>query len=178
MSTKFTTQSAVDLPPVIKQLGNNITGIEIGVWMGTNMGYLLQECDNISMLYGVDPYLPYEDWNRFINDNAMDKAKESAINILKEFSDRAKLYITTSEQFRAATEGEVDFIFIDGDHSYERCYEDLNLWYDIVRPGGLFSGHDFTLPGVNKAIAQFRRERNIKGFFKVVFNDTWYWIKD
>ena len=72
----------------------------------------------------------------------------------------------------------LDFIFIDGDHSYERCYEDLNLWYNKVRPGGIFAGHDFSLPGVNKALHQFRTENNIKGFFKVQKYDVWYWIKD
>ena len=178
MSTKFNTQSALDLPPVIKQLGPTATGIEIGVWMGTNIGYLLQECDNISMLYGVDPYEPYQDWNRFIDQNMMDDARRSAENIISQFPDRGQLIVGTSAEARSQCKEFVDFVFIDGDHSYECCYSDLNLWYDAVRPGGLFAGHDFTLPGVNKAIAQFRKENNIKGFFKVVRNDTWYWIKE
>ena len=84
----------------------------------------------------------------------------------------------TSVEAASSSGAPFDFIFIDGDHSYERCYEDLNLWYDRIRPGGLFSGHDFSLPGVNKALLQFRTERNIKGFFKVIPNDVWFWIKD
>lgn len=178
MSTKFKTQSAIDLPPVIRELGPNAVGVEIGVWMGTNIGYLLQECDNIKMLYGVDPYEPYQDWNRYIDENLMKEARESAENIINAFPGRGQLIVGTSEDARNQCMNLIDFVFIDGDHSFERCYEDLNLWYDAVRPSGLFSGHDFTLPGVNKAIHKFRKENKINGFFKVVRNDTWYWIKD
>jgi hypothetical protein len=58
------------------------------------------------------------------------------------------------------------------------CYQDLNLYYDVVKRGGIFSGHDFSLPGVNLALAKFRKENNIEGNFKVIPNDVWYWIKD
>lgn len=183
MNTRFNTTSAVELPNIINQLGSNIKGLELGVWYGTNMGYLLDNCPNIKTLHGIDPYLPYQDWNRYIDTDMMEAAKQSALNILNNFNDRSwYLWTHTSEEVaaKASTIGltELDFIFIDGDHSFERCYEDLNLWYDNVRPGGLFSGHDFSLPGVNAAILKFRQERNIKGFFKVVPNDVWYWIKD
>lgn len=181
MSTNYKTTSAVALQHEIKKLGPAVSGIELGVWYGYNMGHLLEECSNISTLIGIDPYTPYQDWNRYIDQNMMDQAEASTKNIIEKFTGRAQLWKTTSAVAEANFKNfntKLDFIFIDGDHSYERCYEDLNLWYDHVRPGGLFSGHDFTLPGVNKAILQFRQERNINGFFKVIPNDVWFWIKD
>jgi predicted O-methyltransferase YrrM len=112
----------------------------------------------------------------------MQQAMKSAVDVISNFPpERCALLRTTSRHFAEvidSSDKQLDFIFIDGDHSYERCYEDLNLWYDLVRPNGLFSGHDYSLPGVNKAIADFRKSRNIKGFFKVIPNDVWYWIKD
>lgn len=187
MNTKFNnrfgTTSAVELPELINQLGPSITGLELGVWYGSNMGFLLDNCPNIEILHGIDPYEPYQDWNRFIDKDMMDAAYNSATFILEQFKTR-KWYLWTQPSAEIAANAEtfkldnLDFIFIDGDHSYERCYEDLNLWYDNVRSGGLFSGHDFSLPGVNKALLQFRQERNINGFFKVIPNDVWYWIKD
>lgn len=178
MSTRFNTTSAVCLQEEINKLGPNVVGVELGVWYGTNMGHLLDECPNIKTLFGIDPYLPYQDWNRYIGKEAMDAAYQSASNIVQQFPGRADLLVTTSDVASKQFQGKLDFIFIDGDHSYERCYEDLNLWYDHVRPGGLFSGHDFSLEGVNRALLQFRTERKIKGFFKVIPNDVWFWIKD
>lgn len=177
MSTKYRSYSAVTLQHEIKKLGSNVIGVELGVWTGFNMAHLLEECSNIDKLYGIDPYQPYQDWNRYINKEMMDAAKQTALNNIKEFKTRGELLIKTSEE-AAESLNKLDFIFIDGDHSFEMCYKDLNLWYNRIRPGGLFSGHDFSLPGVNKALQQFRKERNISGFFKVVPNDVWFWIKD
>lgn len=179
MSLNYNTTSAVCLQDEIKKLGPAVLGLELGVWYGVNMGHILEECPNVRLLYGVDPYLPYQDWNRYIDKGMMDAAYQSARTIADNFYNRADILKMTSAEAADRFHGsQLDFIFIDGDHSYERCYEDLNLWYDHVRPGGLFSGHDFSLPGVNKALLQFRTERKIKGFFKVIPNDVWYWIKD
>lgn len=177
MSINYQTTSAITLQHEINKLGDNLTGVELGVWYGVNMGHLLEECPNISTLYGIDPYFPYQDWNRYIDKQAMDRAFESARTIANSFGSRCKLYNITSSA-ACTFISNIDFIFIDGDHSFEACYQDLNLWYDKVKPGGLFSGHDFTLPGVNKALHKFRKENNINGNFKVIPNDVWFWIKD
>lgn len=183
MNFRFETTSAVELPAVINTLGPQLKGLELGVWYGFNMGYLLDNCPNIRELHGIDPYKEYKDWNRYIDQAAMDAAYDSAVSILNNFQDRKWcLWRSTSEQVAAIARihqlNDLDFIFIDGDHSFDNCYKDLNLWYENVKPGGLFSGHDFTLPGVNEALLKFRKERNIKGFFKVIPNDVWYWIKE
>jgi len=179
MSINYKTTSAVGLQNLIKDLGNNLTGVELGVWYGYNMGHLLEECPNIQKMVGIDPYMEYQDWNRYIDNTAMMQARTSARGIVNKFGTRASLLELKSEHAVGLfNDYELDFIFIDGDHSYERCYEDLNLWYSKVASGGIFSGHDFSLPGVNKALLQFRTEKSIKGFFKVIPNDVWYWIKD
>lgn len=44
-------------------------------------------------------------------------------------------------------------VFIDGDHSYEACREDILAWHPKVRRGGILAGHDHsdTFPGVIRA---------------------------
>lgn len=179
-NNRFNSTSAVDLPDVINTLGPNILGIELGVWFGNNMCYLLDNCPNISLLHGIDPYKPYQDWNRFIGEELINQAKSTAFSNLSNFP-KDKWLLTVAESVvvnNFHSDNCIDFIFIDGDHSFEMCYKDLNLWYSKIKSGGLFSGHDFSLPGVNKALLKFRQENNIKGFFKVIRNDVWYWIKD
>ena len=175
----FETFSALELPNLLKHTSRSIVGLEIGVWRGDNAGYLLQNCNNISKLYGIDPYLPYQDWNRFITKEDIDPIKNAAVENLKMFGDRFELIETTATAaVNRFKDNSLDFIFIDGNHSFETCHQDLCNYYDKVKPGGIFAGHDYTLQGVNNALFKFRKEKKITGNFKVIPIDVWYWIKD
>jgi cephalosporin hydroxylase len=49
----------------------------------------------------------------------------------------------TIERVERLLEGKaVDFLFIDGDHSYEGVKRDYELWLPLVRSGGLVAFHD------------------------------------
>jgi hypothetical protein len=37
----------------------------------------------------------------------------------------------------------LDFVFIDGNHTFEYAINDIAEWGKKVRPGGIISGHDF-----------------------------------
>lgn len=57
----------------------------------------------------------------------------------------------------------LDYIFVDGDHSFEGCYADLVAWYPKLKPGGVFIGHDCTPnEGVHQALQKFARERQLQ----------------
>lgn len=50
-------------------------------------------------------------------------------------------------------DGSLDFVFIDGDHSYDGCKRDIEAWLSKVKPGGWLMGHDYTIrPGVKRAV--------------------------
>lgn len=53
---------------------------------------------------------------------------------------------------------EVDFVFIDGDHRYEGCFEDINLWLPRVKQNGLVAFHDYNSSwiGVRKAVDEIK----------------------
>jgi predicted O-methyltransferase YrrM len=54
----------------------------------------------------------------------------------------------------------VDMVFIDGDHRYQGCLDDLRNWYDLLRPNGHLVLHDCYLGkhGVQDAVADFMGE--------------------
>ena len=58
----------------------------------------------------------------------------------------------------------LDWVYIDGNHSYEACLEDLRLWSDKVGDDGLLCGHDFAAHsgassmGVVEAVRDFVKE--------------------
>jgi predicted O-methyltransferase YrrM len=49
----------------------------------------------------------------------------------------------------------IDFLFIDGDHSYEGCRMDVEAWLAFVKPGGWVAFHDSSEEGVARAISEF-----------------------
>lgn len=48
-------------------------------------------------------------------------------------------------------------VYIDGDHSYEGCFNDLRAWAPKVKRGGYIACHDFMNPnyGVKQAVMDF-----------------------
>jgi hypothetical protein len=49
----------------------------------------------------------------------------------------------------------LDFVYIDGDHSIEGVTSDIETWYPKVKKGGLLGGHDANEPSVMQALAQW-----------------------
>ena len=49
---------------------------------------------------------------------------------------------------------QVDMVFIDGDHRYETVLKDINNALELVRPGGIISGHDYSWPTVKQAVEE------------------------
>lgn len=61
-----------------------------------------------------------------------------------------------------------DLIFIDGDHSYEGCRDDIRAWFPKLRPGGVMIGHDYidVWPGVIRAADEFVQEHGLSEFYQ------------
>jgi predicted O-methyltransferase YrrM len=72
-------------------------------------------------------------------------------------------------------QGQYDFIFIDGDHSYEQCRKDIVNYLRFVKPGGILSGHNYhkdpnsAHPGVHKSVDEIFGDK-----VKFVEDFTWY----
>ena len=43
-------------------------------------------------------------------------------------------------------DGQLDFVYVDGDHTRPNVDNDLEAWWPKVRQGGLLAGHDFVCP--------------------------------
>ncbi len=51
-----------------------------------------------------------------------------------------------------------DVVFIDADHTYDATRENIRLWRDKLKPGGLLAGHDYNpedWPDVVRAVDEF-----------------------
>jgi predicted O-methyltransferase YrrM len=150
-------------------------GAEIGVLYGDTSLYLLHQFRNL-YLFSVDPYLPYDEPNRTAADLA--RYEGYARKQLEPFGSQSIMVKKTSVEAAPSIPDEsLDFVFIDAQHTYEACTEDIRTWFPKVRRGGLLTGHDYRWDGVNRAVHEFAQKMNLRGYFTPGASDVWFFQK-
>lgn len=163
----------------IAKLGEDLIGCELGVCRGYNLRYLLDRLPNVAVSYAIDPWLAYEDWCGPVPQHEVDQWKYIAYQMLLPLGDR--VYILEKNSVDAAEEIQdeiLDYVFVDGDHSYEATLRDCGIYWNKVKSGGLFAGHDWQLPAVEQAVTEFRRQNNITTEIQFTDYNVWFWHKD
>lgn len=142
-------------------------GVEIGVFRGDLSWRMLAANRNL-FLYLVDPWREAQQGDSFrttddyisrYSQDEHDRTMETAMQQIAPFRDQCKvLRMTSVEAAQQVPDGSVDFVFIDGDHSYEGCSTDIAVWWPKLKDGGLLSGHDYRDErnyGVKQAVHEF-----------------------
>lgn len=167
------------LVPYIKRHGENLKGIEIGTCRAESTYYFLDKCPNIDLLTTIDPYKGYQDWNGEITQETVERFMAVAKKNLKKFGKR--VVMLREESVNAADKFEdesVDFIFVDGDHSYDATLSDCMRYYPKLKKGGIFCGHDYqTLEDVKRSIDDFRTKYKITAPINLSLNSAFFWYK-
>jgi len=147
-----------------------LTGVEIGVASGENSMSILREL-TMSKLFLVDPYIPFED---ALGHGDYSADREIAHRKLAAYQQVVWIEKTSESAVSLFEEGTVDFVYIDGDHSYKSVKQDIQLYYPIVKKGGLIGGHDYTpyYATVMNAVDEFAGESRIE--LHTVFPDWWF----
>lgn len=153
--------------PMIKAVkkrfrNKELIGVEIGVREGVNAEKILLWV-NIKRLYLIDPYEPYMDFGDsevpIDPTDTLPEAKE----LLARFKEKITFILKKSSEAVDDTPDKVDFVYIDGNHSYEFVKKDIELYYDKVKPGGIIGGHDFEMGrDVARAVTEFVEKKNLK----------------
>jgi hypothetical protein len=155
------------LPNLITQM-NLKKGCEIGVAFGTHSESILKN-SNVEKLYSVDPYMHFNsgyDDGMNLNQSYFDILFLFCQKRLSQFENRSVLIRKTSvDAAQQFNKNELDFVYIDANHSYEGVKQDLEHWYEKVKPGGVVAGDDYDhpcFPGTKKAIDEFFNARGLK----------------
>jgi len=95
-------------------------------------------------------------------------AKQYYDDVIKKFGKNEKVKIVKSRSLEASkqfSDSFFDWIYIDGDHSYEGVKADLEAYFEKVKSGGLITGDDYRDKerlGVIKAVNEFVENYPIK----------------
>lgn len=125
---------------LIKYVNGKKVVIEIGVFEGANTVMLAKHMGQEGKLYGIDPFFrgklgisySYLIVQHFIRKNAL----KSRVELIRKFSIDACQDVPDK----------IDFIFIDGDHSWEGIQNDWILYAPKIVQNGIIALHDTAAP--------------------------------
>ena len=130
----------------------NYKFVEIGSWKGRSSAYMGAEIEFHSRYHGNKYKISFDTIDTFKgspeHQSTMKTMKKSLYDICKEqiapVSDYVNIIKGDSVEVSSRYEDEsLDFVFIDGDHSYDGVTRDIKAYWPKVRIGGIISGHDY-----------------------------------
>ena len=129
-----------EFPEFLKEMGY-ITGAEIGVYKGE---YTEKLCKAGLKVYAIDPWQPYVGQGRTQEvQDRQDFLYGHTGRVLAPYPDCTIVRKTSMDALEDFKDGSLDFVYIDGDHSFRYAAEDVFEWEKKVRRGGIVSGHDY-----------------------------------
>ncbi len=180
-----------DLPEFLIEMGFKV-GVEIGVKEGEFSEII---CQAGLKLFGIDPYLMYDDYVEPETQESLNQAMEKSAARLKNY-DFTQVKKTSMGAVSDFPDESLDFVYIDGNHSFKFVAEDIFEWSKKVKKGGLISGHDFVylasrdkhqvhtkyvVEAYTRAFAISKwyvigRKEKIKGEKRDPYR-SWFWVK-
>lgn len=169
---------------------NNLKiGVEVGVAKGEFSEYLLSN-SNIEMLYSIDAWSDDLETMRAFRRGSdvakVDNYYQETLKRLQKFGGRSIVIRDFSERALEEFENEsLDFIYLDASHLFSGFAIDLIKWWEKLKWGGIFAGHDYIRKRnyqVSYAVNGFCMEH--KQFFYLTSGDnsrhltpSWWLIK-
>lgn len=178
-----------DVVSILPFIAAGTVGVEIGVWAGdTSEKFLNSNVKHLHLVdsWSVDAYLAQKNPEKGSHEQffkAMStysgSTKPEAVQqffdqlhrkVAARFTNATNVTIhrVTSAEFFNTFAEQVDWVYVDGAHSYDECLEDLNACLKIIKPGGWLIGDDYEWektrgkPGVTKAVNEFIETHNFK----------------
>lgn len=181
-----------------------LTGVEVGVYRGDTSAVLLRSFPQLH-LFMVDPWDTYAPNHPYYisgdgcsrqtqkeqlqNLNAAKRSTDFAYDrrtiITKTSLEAARQFSGLADRLEGKFDGRFDFVFIDGDHTYEAVKADIAAWWPLVNAGGLLCGHDIDHPrdrrgvwGVRRAVEDHKAAVDAKdGLTFGVSGSCWWFVK-
>lgn len=157
-----------DRVELLNKLPKNSIGAEIGVDKGDYSELIIKKI-NPSLLYLIDP------WAHMLNSEGTQYGHSQNYELVKEKFKNKKvvkiLKMSSREASSLIPDASLDWVYIDGDHSYQGCLDDLKTYSKKIKDNGFVCGHDIVTRkkkgfGVNEAVDTFIKDTRfyLQGF--------------
>lgn len=163
-------------------------GLEIGVWKGDSSKLFLMRAKHLTLVdawsttvYEEGTEFDTADYYKRYRHIAKGKRKEHFVkmydDVYESVVERFKnspvtIHRMSSKQFFEQNTETFDWVYVDGDHSYEGCLYDLEESLKIVNKDGMIFGDDYTnKEKVKQAVDEFVSKHNLEfnNFYKNQF---------
>lgn len=160
----------------IKSLPKNGIIAEVGVLAGAHAITMLTYAEP-KMMYLIDPWEHTEDredqlhfGGRIIDDDEWFDLYKRVKKTFQGYQNVKLIKMFSGDAAAIFPDNYFDWVYIDANHAYEACKQDLLLWYPKIRSGGFLCGHDyadnaFNLShgfGVKQAVDEFLQENKLE----------------
>jgi predicted O-methyltransferase YrrM len=131
--------------------------VEVGSWLGRSAALMAVEIINSGKSIKFACVDPWEDGGPDLRDTNYYKDLPNPVydTFLHNVSPVRHVIATLRMQSTTAAlhfgNESVDFLMLDGDHSYEAVHDDIEAWLPKMKPGGVIAGDDYLWPGVKQA---------------------------
>lgn len=166
-------------------------GAEVGVFAGHYSEVLCRAVPGLK-LYCVDAWAPYAGYRDHKFEASFKRAYDSTVERLKPYNHEIirKFSMDAVKDFEDES---LDFVYIDGNHSYEHVRDDIREWAKKVRKGGIVAGDDYYVMasgnvGVIQAVDEYAKQHDIAmniipaDKVSIITHDDrqpqWYFVKE
>lgn len=141
-------QSRSQFPDVLNQLGLLGLGAEVGVQRGVNASHIRRHWKG-EKLFLVDSWKPY--FGTTVDAIQHEIYLNDCRNHMAEFAPGSYevMRMTSLDGCAQLTERGLmlDWVYLDAAHEYEKVVQDIGIWWNRVRSGGVIAGHDYVPDG-------------------------------
>lgn len=119
--------------------------VELGVYFGDSYFAMCQACEELELdtkCYGVDSWFG-DDFTGPYSLDVFRQANSYNSEFYNEFSFLLKMPFNDAADY--FEDHSVDFLHIDGSHSYKEVSSDYQLWKSKVKKGGIIAFHDVNI---------------------------------
>lgn len=146
------------LPFILNEHGLLGLGVEVGVQTGRHARHIRSHWNGTSLIL-VDPWRPY--YGVLDTQDMHDSYLAECVTGMKILAEQGRksgiLRMTSMEAaaifhtiLPAFPDGIFDFVYLDDDHSYEGVRDGIDMWFPLVKKGGILAGHDYVVDGWHK----------------------------
>jgi len=148
--------------------------IEIGSYMGEST-HIFGSCGLFTEINCIEPFSGTENFNDK-NNHTWEEVWEEYDTNIRQFKDIVKLHEDYSYDEKVLSkfnDDEYDFVYVDGNHSFESTRQDFELYIPKIKSNGVLGGHDYQQGfGVDDALEEICDPSNL-----ILFRDSSWLIK-